>query len=489
MKKILFLMLFIFCSFFGKGQITFNKTYDNYIDGIFNVNEIPGGYYSAMIALVPFTYRRVIFIKTNLMGDTIFQKVYADSTDAPVYFSFFQTSDTNFIAGSYDVDVPNQSLHLSLFKTNLNGDSLWKKNINSPPGYSYYGNYVIETSDHGFLIAGEIADTALNDGNAFILKADSAGNEIWHNDFGGALFDAFYSSVETPDKGFLCLGWTRSFGFGNNNNHDIYLVKVDSLGNFQWQKTYGNSNSESGVGIVTLQDGNYLLSGSNYILSQDTAYAAIYKIDINGNIIWQKDYGDAQYSDLWWAREVSYTGDIVGAGSRSRSNLVDDGWVFLTDSSGNMIWERAYRKHNDYSYFRDVQPTSDSGFICAGFVFTGDFGNQDGWLVKLNSNGCLAANCGVLTTDIEETETQFKSKDISVFPNPVKDFFFVKYNVPLDDYFSVTIYNSIGQQVLQKGFPNSLSYTFPVSIKTLPNGLYFVRVGNEKHWETVKLIK
>ncbi len=105
----------------------------------------------------------------------------------------------------------------------------------------YYGGYLLETSDHGYLITGEIADSALTDGDIFILKTDSIGNLEWMNSFGGIRFEAGYSSVETTDGGYLTAGWTRSFGFGNNSNiREDIVVKWDSVGNYQWHKTYGS---------------------------------------------------------------------------------------------------------------------------------------------------------------------------------------------------------------------------------------------------------
>ena len=85
---------------------------------------------------------------------------------------------------------------------------------------------------------------------SLIHISDSIGNLEWMNSFGGIRFEAGYSSVETTDGGYLTAGWTRSFGFGNNSNRDVILVKWDSLGNYLWYQTYGSSDYEMAIGIT-----------------------------------------------------------------------------------------------------------------------------------------------------------------------------------------------------------------------------------------------
>ncbi|MBK7388599.1 MAG: hypothetical protein IPI23_05860 [Bacteroidetes bacterium] len=168
--------------------------------------------------------------------------------------------------------------------------------------------------------------------------------------------------------------------------------------NYQWHKTYGTIYNETAVGIIKLSDGNYLIGSGRNDFSLNLPYGKILKIDVNGNVIWQKFQGVG--IDCYnWVREMSNT-DLVGITSR-RVNGTDDGFIIRTDSSGNEKWRRQYRFGNDHCYFRDVQETPDGGIICAGFVFDGASGGQDGWLVKLDSTGCLSSGCGEPTSLLE----------------------------------------------------------------------------------------
>ena len=69
-----------------------------------------------------------------------------------------------------------------------------------------------------------------------MVKTDSAGTMQWNKTYGGTGNDLGNSIVQTTDGGYAIAGYTNSVGAGGN---DVYLVKTDSHGNMQWNKTYG----------------------------------------------------------------------------------------------------------------------------------------------------------------------------------------------------------------------------------------------------------
>lgn len=81
----------------------------------------------------------------------------------------------------------------------------------------------------------------------------------WIRTYGGASDDIAYFIVQTGDGGYALLGSTRSFGAGSV---DLWLVKTDSAGNMQWNKTYGGTNDEYADSLVETSDGGYALGGS-----------------------------------------------------------------------------------------------------------------------------------------------------------------------------------------------------------------------------------
>jgi len=474
MRNILF-VLFIFLSFIANGQITFNKTYDSGIDNTFNTLEVTDGFITATTAGQPINPRFIFLIKTDFNGDTLWEKKYGDSTFYTAIYSLIKLSESRIITGCYAYDFIQNISFIYLLKLKYDGDTIWTKKIFAPAGFDFYGQYITLTSDKELLISGELADSLLNDGNAFILKADTNGNYLWHQTFGGALFDAFYSSIETSDKGFLSLGWTRSFGFGNLNNRDVYLVKTDSQGNFEWQKTYGDANFESAFGITALMDNNYLLAADKII--NNIEYAWIIKIDSSGSVIWENSYNFGLLSEIWWSREL-VNKDIISIGAcRNSTNQKDEGLIFCTNEHGYLKWHRTFPMFNNHAYFRDVQPTSDGGFICAGFCFTGASGNQDAWLVKLDSLGCDSADCPVYYTAVEEPGNPMHNHTMQllVYPNPAVNMAIVQTEgFEIKSPNMIQIYGLMGNSVpVEIAYVNRNSVSF--NTKNLANGIYFVK--------------
>jgi hypothetical protein len=404
----------------GLAQVTFNTTYHNAVDLDFNILPESNAYYKVMTAYSG-PDAKYVFQKLDSAGNILISKPYGNVYENFLTYNLIKSYDNNFIAGCYFNDLTTNRYQPFIAKFDHAGDTIWTKKITACTACDIYSDYLIETMDHGFLITGEIADTNLADGNIFILKTDSIGNFQWINSFGGTKFDAGYASAQTSDGGFLTIGWTRSFGFGNNSNRDDIVVKWDSVGNYQWHKTYGTILNETAISIQKLQDGNYIIGSGRNDLIQNIPNGKLLKIDENGNVIYQKFYGTG--IDSYWNLQELLSQELIACGS-IKVNGLHDGFLIKTDSSGNELWRRQYRFGNSHCYFREVKATFDGGYICAGFVQNGASGGQDGWIVKLDSTGCLANSCGEPTGLLETNKSSPYA--ISVYPNPITDNAIVK---------------------------------------------------------------
>ncbi|MBK7388597.1 MAG: T9SS type A sorting domain-containing protein [Bacteroidetes bacterium] len=489
-----YLLLIVFAWLFVNGpqsyaQITFNNTYHDDVDGIFTIL-VDGSGYKQVMHSMDSPYRSFIFQNLDSNGNVLLSKKYGGAPETYAVYSLIKTADSNFAIGAYKYDFIDNRSYGFIGKLNSIGDTLWTKSYIAPNNNNFIGDYMIETSDHGFLITGQLVDSTFTNGDIAIMKSDSVGNFEWMNSLSGVNSDCGYSSVQTPDGGYLTAGWTRSFGFGNNSNRDVILVKWDSLGNYLWYQTYGSSDYEMAIGITQLSDGNYILSCGSYILPNGPNRGWIIKIDQSGAVLWQK----FQYSDVDcynWVREMSNF-DLVGSSSR-RVNGIDDGFIIRTDSSGNEKWRRQYRFGNDHCYFRDVQETPDGGIICAGFVFDGASGGQDGWLVKLDSTGCLSSGCGEPTSILETPAAS--SYTISVSPNPVKEEAVIKIEglsaKLLEESYLVNVYDLTGKLVAspRTGFliaADNVQFIF--KSESLVSGIYLLEISTTKS-ERIGVVK
>ena len=132
-------------------------------------------------------------------------------------------------------------------------------------GEGSLGNYVSQTSDKGFIIVGDADLIAFEDGDTvididvYLIKADSLGNILWQKTFGGSEQDDGEAVQQTNDHGYIIVGTTSSFN--DTMSSDAYLIKTDSLGNIQWQQTFGGYSNDYGYSVQQTNDGGYIITG------------------------------------------------------------------------------------------------------------------------------------------------------------------------------------------------------------------------------------
>ena len=136
-----------------------------------------------------------------------------------------------------------------------------------------------------------------NAGDCWLVKTDSYGNPEWEKTYGGNDCDAAEDVWQTSDGGFIIVGITNSFGAGN---FDIWLIKTDGNGNELWNRTYGGRKMEYGTSVQQTSDGGYIIGGFTGSYGMGGNDAWLVKVDNHGNLEWNKTFGD-----LFRASEVS----------------------------------------------------------------------------------------------------------------------------------------------------------------------------------------
>jgi predicted secreted protein len=230
--------------------------------------------------------------------------------------------------------------------------------------------YIVETREGGFAVAGNTESFAVGDSDFWLIKIDASGNMEWNKTYGGAEFDVPYSLILTSDGGFVLAGLTRSFGTGNT---DFWLVKTDSQGNMLWNKTYGQGIASS---LVETSDGGYALAGGDRLV----------KTDSYGNLEWNQTYGETNgdYSD---SMVQTVDGGFALAGFTTSSDGDDaDFWLLKTDERGNLEWSKVFGGEKADMAEAVVQ-TSDGGYALVGTTESFATGWKECWLIKTDSLG------------------------------------------------------------------------------------------------------
>src|SRR5205085_2881439 len=170
-------------------------------------------------------------------------------------WSVVQTTDGGFvIAGSSlsnngDITIPHGDYDYWIVKLDANGNLVWQKSLGGSGDDQAFS--IQQTTDGGFIIAGvsysQDGDVSGNHGSGdyWIAKTDIAANILWEKSFGGTSTDVGYSVQQTIDGGFLVAGSTISNDGDVSQTHggvDCWVLKLDTSGNLEWQKSLGGSN-------------------------------------------------------------------------------------------------------------------------------------------------------------------------------------------------------------------------------------------------------
>jgi hypothetical protein len=317
------------------------------------------------------------YSSNNPMSAVSFAKTYG-GTDYDGASSIQQTSDGGYIVAGETYSFCVGWDDIFLIKTDANGNIQWVKTYG---GTSIDGaSSVQQTFDGGYILAGFTISLGAGSGDILLIKTDANGNVIWAKTYGGANYDYASSVQQTSDGGYILAGTTISLDV---SSADIILIKTDANGNVQWAKTYGGTGASS---FQQTSDGGYIVAGGTYSFGAGSADIILIKTDANGNIIWAKTYGGTDYD---WASSVQQTSDggyIVAGYTGSFGAGWEDIFLIKTDANGNIQWAKTYGGTSiDGAYF--VQQTSDGGYIMAGY--TGSFGadSADIILIKTDANG------------------------------------------------------------------------------------------------------
>jgi hypothetical protein len=295
--------------------------------------------------------------------DTLWTKTFGGS-DVDIGNSVRQTSDGGYIIAGDIYYYSSGYSDVYLIKTDELGRELWQQTYGE--NNWNYGECVQQTSDGGYIIAGTTYSTYWTGSyNVYLIKTDAVGNELWSQTLGGSSVEYGYSVQQTTDSGYIIAGKTSSYGAGGS---DVYLVKTDWLGSELWSSTFGGDSNEEGYSVQQTTDGGYIITGrtSSYTGSWDVY---LIKADESGSELWSQTLGGYD-SDCGYSVQQSTDSGYIIAGwtSAGAANV----YLIKTDISGSEIWSQTFGGgSNDWGC--SVQQTSDGGYIITGS--TNSFGN------------------------------------------------------------------------------------------------------------------
>jgi len=251
---------------------------------------------------------------------------------------------------------------------------------------------IVQTGDGGYVIAGTTYSFGAGSADFWLIKLDSSGNMQWNHTYGGPEADVATAMIHTSDGGYAITGKTHSFGAGDS---DFWLIKVDSSGSMQWNRTYGGARGDYANSVIQTSDGGYALAGRTYSFG-DRIYVPrcwLVKTDAEGNMEWERTYRDEdEDSKKFEAFSVVQTGDGGYTFAASTGYIIGivDALVAHVDSYGNMEWNVTWGPVYPAITSSMIQ-TTDGGYAVSGWIYLGRHPSVSSYLFlfTVDSNGTL----------------------------------------------------------------------------------------------------
>jgi hypothetical protein len=342
-------------------------------------------------------------MRADATGEIIWSKAYGSSVrDQPT--GMIKTSDYKFVisAQTYgnDGDVPANHIgtHPFIFQVNADGDIDWKKDLNFEASI---GNG-IQTKSGMLVFCGSVYHGWSNK-EAIIVMLNRQGELVWKKTYPLRGYDGAYSIAETADGNFVVTGstdGTQSLDVVLNSTADIWIFKINSSGDIIWQKTIGDALEDYGSKVVATRDGGSLiLTHRQYPGWVDAATNKwgdiwILKLNSDGQQEWEKRFGTTGEESASAAVETT-DGDFIIAGNTLIQDGVNstpfgkaDAYLMKLSSTGNVMWEK-YFGGSRYDYTSDIVQVNVNKYVIAGITDSHDgdaiatHGEIDGWMFTL----------------------------------------------------------------------------------------------------------
>ncbi|SDR03589.1 hypothetical protein SAMN05421664_3222 [Chryseobacterium soldanellicola] len=294
-----------------------------------------------------------------------------------------QTADGGYIVGgrtrsSASGEVtstrPINAFDFWVIKLTSTGAVTWQQAYGNPTGGSgedyLYG--LDPTSDGtGYILGGYGLD--VNNGNFFAVKINLTGAVVWTRTYGSSGTDTCFSSFATSDGGAILAGYSTGSANGdvtatNHGGDDMWVVKLNSAGNIQWQRLLGGTGNERATSVIQTADGNFVVAGYSTssangdvtATSHGAADVCVFKLSSTGTTLWHRLFGGTLNDGavntttinpapvhIYQTTDGDYvitstsistnTGDVTDT-NNGTGNTNPDQWLFKFNETGDIVW-------------------------------------------------------------------------------------------------------------------------------------------------------
>lgn len=221
---------------------------------------------------------------------------------------------------------------------------------------------VIEDFNGGFTVLGSTQTEGRNDQDFWLVRFDTAGNTIWSKTYGTLNHDFPLRLAQFTEGGYILSGKISD----ENNKFQAFILKTDSLGNEVWQKSIGDQNYNCIEDIIVMDDGGFIVSGTKSVEgNHENIWIANFTTE--GEMVWEKTFGGSKMACSESLKKLP-DGGFVMAGQISEKGIPDsDLWVFRFDKNGGEVWNKQINSPGINIWPECICCSPDSNLVVVGW--------------------------------------------------------------------------------------------------------------------------
>jgi len=432
----------------------------------------------------------VLVVKADSAGNLEWQVIIGTPHEFDIGICALEASDGFYIGGGLYSAIEERQMR-GLVRLDQDGSVLWKRTY---PGIrngairgidSTFDGNLITTGYTGCREAGFVF--IADDADGFAMKTDQKGSIIWDKSISAPQG----TKIREENDSTIAIASTKWI-YNGGDYQNVVLIKTDSAGNETWTKSYGGKNRNQCFDFDLTRDGGYIFAGHTRGYGVENWDYLLLKVDAEGNEEWVKTFGQPRgynpeyiHDESYGVRQTPDGGYIIAGGSGDEyaysecghpSGCSDEWKAYLvkTDSMGNRLWEGVYPTtpvgNNAAEY---IGLTADGGYI----VFTDTDSESP---PAPNNFGFMKLASDTITVYNHITPIPGLEGRVNLFPNPASDRIILNRNFEM-----VNVYSFTGREILTI---SDFQANHEINMEHLVNGIYFIRVADDRQEFTKKLI-
>ena len=439
-------------------------------------------------------------VKLNSEGEQVFEKFFAGNNH-DFLSATVATQDGGFAVAGTSYSGKNQNKKddskggsdIWLIRLNEFGDEIWQRTLGSTSNEE--ARSVIQTTDLGFFVAGNIQNSPKGYGSkdVLIIKLDKNGKELSQSIFGGKGQDEVEKMIPTRDGGVLLGIYSRSNAGGSKKDEnfgegDYWIIKLNKDGKVEWEKNFGGKGDDH-LRTLALTSTGYLIggesrserSGNKTVGIEEGTDLWLISLDEKGEQVWQKSYNFKNrdvlmgMSVLHASDDKSSKGILLGGYTQAEGRIETDDekfWMLYLDQDGKEQWRKHIKGESSKREERlsDIKLNRDGSIVLAG-TSAEELGKENWKIVKLGD---------------KQIDQLIEKHDIKIYPNPVSDYAYVEIGFDFKDA-DVTLYDMGGRQLQSLKTKNKVT---KINTQNLIQGAYLITIKTDTNkTANAKLIK